>query len=248
MAAQLAGKVAIVTGASKGIGAAIARHLAEAGASVVVNYSSSREGADKVVAAIEKAGGQAIAVGANVSKADEISRLFDETKAKFGRLDILINNAGIYQFSPLAEITEDHFHQQFNLNVLGLILATQQAATHFGPEGGSIVNISSLVGIKPSAQIGVYSATKAAVDAVTKSLAQELGPMKIRINSLSPGPVETEGTAGFSEMFQKMIDQTPLGRLGQPSDIAKIAVFLASDDSAWMTGEILQASGGLQTS
>ena len=247
MAAQLAGKVAIVTGASKGIGAEVAQHLAAAGASVVVNYSSSREGADKVVAAITKAGGKAFAVGANLSKAAEITRLFDEAKAKFGRLDILINNAGIYQFSPLAEITEDHFHQQFNLNVLGLILATQQAAKHFGPEGGSIVNISSLVGIKPSPQVSVYSATKAAVDAVTKSLAQELGPMKIRINSLSPGPVETEGTAGFTEMFQKMVDQTPLGRLGQPSDIAKVALFLASDDSAWMTGGILQASGGLQT-
>ena len=247
MAAQLAGKVAVVTGASKGIGAAVAQHLAQAGASVVVNYSSSREGADKVVAAIEQAGGQALAVGANLSKPDEITRLFDEAKAKFGRVDILVNNAGIYQFSPLAEITADHFHQQFDLNVLGLILASQQAAKHVGAEGGAIINISSLAAIKSSLHGTVYAATKAAVDAVTKSLALELGPRKIRVYSLSPGPVATEGTAGFEDFFQQMVEKTPLGRLGEPDDIAKLAVFLASADAAWMTGGILQASGGLQT-
>ncbi len=246
MSAQLAGKVAVVTGASKGIGAAIATHLAKAGASVVVNYSTSREGADKVVAAIEQAGGKAIAVGANLAKPEEIAKLFDEAKAKFGRLDILVNNAGIYDFAPLADITEDHFHKQFNLNVLGLILATQQAVAHFGSEGGSIINISSLVSIHPMANGAVYSATKGAVDAVTKSLAKELGPRKIRVNSLNPGIVETEGTAGFlgTDMANHFIAQTPLGRTGQPDDIAKAAVFLASDDAGWFTGDVFQAAGG----
>ena len=246
MSAQLAGKVAVVTGASKGIGAAIATHLAKAGASVVVNYSTSREGADKVVAAIEQAGGKAIAVGANLAKPEEIAKLFDEAKAKFGRLDILVNNAGIYDFAPLADITEDHFHKQFNLNVLGLILATQQAVAHFGSEGGSIINISSLVSIHPMANGAVYSATKEAVDAVTKSLAKELGPRKIRVNSLNPGIVETEGTAGFlgTDMANHFIAQTPLGRTGQPDDIAKAAVFLASDDAGWFTGDVFQAAGG----
>jgi len=246
MSAQLAGKVAVVTGASKGIGASIATHLAKAGASVVVNYSSSREGADKVVAAIEQAGGKAIAVGANLAKPEEIAKLFDEAKAKFGRLDILVNNAGIYDFAPLADITEDHFHKQFNLNVLGLILATQQAVAHFGSEGGSIINISSLVSIHPMANGAVYSATKGAVDAVTKSLAKELGPRKIRVNSLNPGIVETEGTAGFlgTDMANHFIAQTPLGRTGQPDDIAKAAVFLASDDAGWFTGDVFQAAGG----
>ncbi len=246
MSAQLAGKVAVVTGASKGIGAAIATHLAKAGASVVVNYSTSREGADKVVAAIEQAGGKAVAVGANLAKPEEIAKLFDEAKAKFGRLDILVNNAGIYDFAPLADITEDHFHKQFNLNVLGLILATQQAVAHFGSEGGSIINISSLVSIHPMANGAVYSATKEAVDAVTKSLAKELGPRKIRVNSLNPGIVETEGTAGFlgTDMANHFIAQTPLGRTGQPDDIAKAAVFLASDDAGWFTGDVFQAAGG----
>ena len=189
---KLAGKVAIVPGASKGIGAAIARQLAGAGASVVVNYSSSKEGADRVVAEIEEAGGKAIAVGANVAKKAEIDRLFAETKKAFGRLDILVNNAGIYQFAPLEAITEEHFHAQFDLNVLGLILATQKAAEAFGPEGGSIINISSLAGVAPVATASVYSATKAAVDAVTQALSKELGPRKIRVNALSPGMVETE--------------------------------------------------------
>jgi 3-oxoacyl-[acyl-carrier protein] reductase len=245
---KLEGKVAIVTGASKGIGAAIARHLAKAGASVVVNYSSSKEGADRVVAEIERGGGKAIAVGANVAKKAEIDRLFAETKKAFGRLDILVNNAGIYQFAPLEAITEESFHAQFNLNVLGLILATQKAAEAFGPEGGSVINIGSVVGDAPVATASVYSATKAAVDAVTKALSKELGPKKIRVNSLNPGMVETEGVeaAGFlgTDFHKAAIAATPLGRIGQPDDIASIAVFLASEDSGWLTGVTVRASGG----
>ena len=244
MAAKLAGKVAVVTGASKGIGAAIARHLAREGASVVVNYASSREGAEKVVKAIEGDGGTAVAVGANLAEPAEVAKLFAEAKAKFGRLDILINNAGIYAFAPLEQITPEHFHKHFDLNVLGLILATQQAAALFGPEGGSIVNVSSVVAFAPAPNISVYSATKAAVDAVTKAFAKELGPRKIRVNSINPGPVETEGTAGFGEFFNELIPQTPLGRVGQPDDIAKVAAFLASDDAAWITGEVLPVAGG----
>jgi 3-oxoacyl-[acyl-carrier protein] reductase len=245
---KLEGKVAIVTGASKGIGAAIARRLAKAGASVVVNYSSSKEGADRVVAEIEKAGGKAIAVGANVSKQAEIDRLFAEAKKAFGRLDILVNNAGIYQFAPLEAITEEHFHAQFNLNVLGLILATQKAAEAFGPEGGSVINISSVAGVSPVPGASVYSATKAAVDAVTKAHSKELGPKKIRVNSLNPGMVETEGVeaAGFlgTDFHKQAIAATPLGRIGQPDDIASVAVFLASDDARWITGVTLLAAGG----
>jgi 3-oxoacyl-[acyl-carrier protein] reductase len=245
---KLQGKVAIVTGASKGIGAAIARQLGAAGASVVVNYSSSKEGAERVVDQIKTAGGQAIAVGANMSKKGEIDRLFAATKEAFGRLDILVNNAGIYQMAPLEAITEASFHDQFNLNVLGLILATQKAVGAFGPEGGSIINISSVVGVSPMPGASVYSATKAAVDAVTKSLARELGPKKIRVNSLNPGLVETEGvhTAGFmgTDFEKQLVASTPLGRIGQPDDIAAVAVFLASDDSRWITGETLLTSGG----
>ncbi len=245
---KLQGKVAIVTGASKGIGAAIARHLAKAGASVVVNYSSSKEGADRVVAEIEKAGGRAIAVGANVAKKAEIDRLFAETKKAFGRLDVLVNNAGVYEFAPLGEITEGHFHKQFDLNVLGLILATQKAAEAFGPEGGSVINISSVAGVNPVPTGSVYSATKAAVDAVTKALSKELGPKKIRVNSLNPGMVETEGVhaAGIigSDFQKQAIAATPLGRIGQPDDIASVAVFLASDDSRWVSGETLLVAGG----
>ncbi len=246
MSSKLDGKVAVVTGASKGIGAAIAKHLAKAGASVVVNYSSSREGGEKVVDAIKAEGGKAIAVGANVSKKDEIDRLFQEAKTQFGRGDILVNNAGIYDFAGLADVTEEHFHKQFNLNVLGLILAAQKAVEHFGPEGGNIINIGSIVGIHPAPSALVYSATKAAVDAVTKALAKDLGPKKIRVNSLNPGMVETEGTAGFikSDFADSAVKNTPLGRIGQPDDIAKIAVFLASDDSGWVTGEVIQAAGG----
>jgi 3-oxoacyl-[acyl-carrier protein] reductase len=244
---DLTGKVAVVTGASKGIGAAIARHLARAGASVVVNYSSSREGAERVVQAVEKEGGKAVAVGANLSRPEEVAHLFEETKKAFGRLDILVNNAGIYDFAPLEGITPEHFHKHFDLNVLGLILATQHAAALFGPEGGSIINVSSVAGTHPMAGATVYSATKAAVDAFTKGLAQELGGRKIRVNSINPGPVATEGTSGFSdgEMFESFAKKTPLGRIGQPDDIARAVLFLAGDDSGWITGEVLHASGGL---
>jgi 3-oxoacyl-[acyl-carrier protein] reductase len=245
---KLAGKVAVVTGASKGIGAAIAKHLAAEGASVVVNYASSKSGADKVVAEITSAGGKAVAVQGDVSKKADITRLFAETKKAFDALDVLVNNAGVYEFGPLENVTEEHFHKQFNLNVLGLLLTTQEAVKHFTPAGGSIVNISSVVGRYPLPGASVYSATKAAVDAFTKSLAKELGPKKIRVNSLNPGMIETEGlhTAGFAEGdFRKHIEtQTPLGRIGQPDDVAKVAVFLASDDSGWVTGETLLVSGG----
>ena len=245
MSTSLSGKVAIVTGASKGIGAAVARHLGKAGASVVVNYASSREGGEAVVRAIEADGGRAVAVGANLARPDEIGKLFDAAQAQFGRLDILVNNAGIYRMAPLAEITPEHYREQFDLNVLGLILATQRAVTQFGPEGGSVINISSVVSSHPFPAGMVYSATKAAVDSITRTMALELGPQKIRVNAINPGPVETEGTAGFGEMFQQMIPQTPLGRLGQPDDIAEVAVFLASDASRWITGEVLRAAGGL---
>jgi len=247
---KLKDKVAIVTGSSKGIGAAIARHLADAGAAVVVNYASSKEGADRVVAEITSQGGRAIAVQANVAKQVEIERLFAETKKAFGRLDILVNNAGIYEFSPLEEVTEEHFHKQFDLNVLGLILASREAVKHFDSAGGSIVNISSTASTMTPAGASVYSATKAAVDAVTRSLAKELGPRNIRVNSINPGMVETEGwhAAGLAESdFRKQIEaQTPLGRIGQTRDIAPAAVFLASEDAAWITGETLLIAGGLR--
>jgi 3-oxoacyl-[acyl-carrier protein] reductase len=245
---KLTGKVAVVTGASKGIGAAIARHLGAEGAAVVVNYASSKAGADKVVAEITGASGKAVAVQGDVSKQADIGKLFSETKKAFGHVDILVNNAGVYEFGPLENVTEEHFHKQFNLNVLGLLLTTQEAVKHFTPAGGSIVNISSVVGRHPLPGASVYSATKAAVDAITKSLAKELGPKKIRVNSLNPGMIETEGlhAAGFAEGdFRKHIEsQTPLGRIGQPDDTAKVAVFLASDDSGWVTGETLLVSGG----
>jgi 3-oxoacyl-[acyl-carrier protein] reductase len=245
---KLAGKVAVVTGASKGIGASIAKHLAAEGAAVVVNYASSKAGADKVVAEIAGAGGKAVAVQGDVSKKSDITRLFAETKKAFGNLDILVNNAGVYEFGPLENVTEEHFHKQFNLNVLGLLLTTQEVVKYFTPAGGSVVNISSVVGRYPLPGASVYSATKGAVDAITKSLAKELGPKKIRVNSLNPGMIETEGlhAAGFAEGdFRKHIEtQTPLGRIGQPADIAKVAVFLASDDSGWVTGETLLVSGG----
>jgi len=248
MSTNLKGKVAVVTGASKGIGAAIARQLAAAGASVVVNYSSSKEGAERVVNEIKTSGGKAVAVQANVAKPTEIERLFAETKKAFDRLDILVNNAGVYEFSSLENVTPEHFHKQFDLNVLGLLLVTKEAAKHFGSAGGSIVNISSVVSHSPVATASVYSATKAAVDAITKSLAKELGPRKIRVNSINPGMVETEGLhgAGIAESdFRKTVeDQTPLGRIGQPDDIAPVAVFFASSDSAWVTGETLTISGG----
>ncbi len=247
---KLKGKVAVVTGASKGIGASIAEHFAAEGASVVVNYSSSKAGADAVVKRITDKGGKAIAVQADVSKPKEIASLFDATKAAFGKLDILVNNAGIYDFSPLGTITPEHFHKQFDLNVLGLILSTQEAIKHIGPQGGSILNISSIVGQMPLATASVYSATKAAVDAVTIALSQELGPRKIRVNSLNPGMVETEGVRaiGFAEGdFRKAQEaKTPLGRIAQPEDIARAAVFFASDDAGWVNGQSLILAGGLR--
>ncbi len=250
MARKLTDKVAVVTGASKGIGASIAKHLAAEGAAVVVNYSSSKEGADRVVAEIVRNGGKAIAVQANVAKQADIDRLFLETKKAFGSLDILVNNAGIYEFSALDGVTNEHFHKQFDLNVLGLLLTSQEAAKHFGPDGGSIINISSLASTFTPATASVYSATKAAVDAVTKALAKELGPRNIRVNAINPGMVETEGVhaGGFIESdFRKQMEaQTPLGRIGQPQDIAPAAVFFASSDAAWITGETLVIAGGLR--
>jgi 3-oxoacyl-[acyl-carrier protein] reductase len=215
-----------------------------------VNYASSREGADRVVAEIAAAGGKAIAVQGDVAQAADVKRIFEETKTAFGRLDILVNNAGVYQMEPLEAITETEFHRQFNINVLGLILATQEAVKHFGAEGGSVINIGSTVTSLQPPNSAVYTATKAAVDSITVVLSKELGPRKIRVNSINPGMVETEGvhSAGFigSDFEKWAVSQTPLGRLGQPSDIAPVAVYLASDDSGWLTGERLQASGGMR--
>lgn len=247
---KLEGKVAVVTGASKGIGAAIAMDLAAEGAAVVVNYAASKDGAERVVAAITERGGKAIAAQADVAKQADVERLFAATDAAFGRIDILVNNAGIYEFAPLDGITEDHFHKQFDINVLGLLLASQEAVKRFGPEGGSIINISSVVSTMTPPNAAVYSATKAAVDAVTRSLATELGPRKVRVNAINPGLVETEGTHSVGMVtpgsdYRKEAERiTPLGRIGQPQDIATVAVFLASADSAWMTGETLRVSGG----
>ena len=247
---RLKSKVAVVTGASKGIGAGIAKGLAAEGAAVVVNYSTSKADADRVVSEIVREGGQAIAVQGDVSKAPDVKRLFAETKKAFGRLDVLVNNAGVYQFASLGEITEEQFHRQFNTNVLGLILATQEAARLFGPEGGSIINIGSTASTVTPPDTAVYTATKGAVDAVTHVLAKELGPKKIRVNSINPGMVETEGTHALGVIgsdFQKQLEaQTPLGGIGQPKDIAPIAVFLASAESGWLTGETMLASGGLR--
>jgi 3-oxoacyl-[acyl-carrier protein] reductase len=245
---KLTGKVAVVTGASKGIGAEIARQLAADGAAVVVNYSSSREGADRVVADITKAGGKAVALQANLAKPEEVSRFFAEAKKALGPLDILVNNAGIYEFMPLDQVTPEHYHKQFDLNVLGLILATQEAARQFGDRGGSIVNISSVVARAAIPGATVYSATKAAVNSITLTHAAELGPRKIRVNAVNPGMVETEGThsAGITEsdMRKQVEAATPLGRIGQPGDIAPAVAFLASDAAAWITGETLYISGG----
>lgn len=244
---KLTGKVALVTGASKGIGAGIARALAAEGAAVVVNYASSRAGADAVVADIAKAGGKAVAVRGDVSKAADAKSLADAAIEHFGRLDILVNNSGVYEFGALEQITEEHYHKQFNVNVLGLLLVTQAAARHMG-EGSSIVNVSSLVTRIVPAASAVYTGTKGAVDAITGVLSQELGPRKIRVNAVNPGVVETEGThsAGFigSDFEAGAVAKTPLGRIGQPKDIASIVTFLASDDSYWLNGEILFAAGG----
>jgi 3-oxoacyl-[acyl-carrier protein] reductase len=247
---KLAGKVAVVTGASKGIGAGIAKGLAAEGAAVVVNYASSREGADKVVAEITARGGKAIAVQGDVSKAGDVQRIFAETKKAFGTLDVLVNNAGVYSFAPLEAVTEDEFHRQFNTNVLGLILSTQEAQKHFGPEGGSVINIgSAATDITPPASV-VYTATKGAVTSITQVLAKELGPRKIRVNSINPGMVETEGAHSAGVIggdFETMaVSQTPLGRIGQPDDVTPVAVFLASAESGWLTGETLVVSGGMR--
>jgi 3-oxoacyl-[acyl-carrier protein] reductase len=247
--AKLTGKVAVVTGASKGIGAAIAQALAAEGASVVVNYASSQAGADKVVAAITQAGGKAVAVRGDVSKAADAQGIVDAAIETYGRLDVLVNNSGVYDFAPVEQITEEHFDKHFNVNVRGLLLITQAASKHLG-EGANIVNVGSVVSrITPPGSV-VYTATKGAVDAITGVLARELGPRKIRVNSVNPGMVETEGTKDggiiASEMATAVVAQTPLGRIGQPEDIARVAVFLASDDAGWITGETLVASGGLR--
>lgn len=250
MSKKLDGKVALVTGASKGIGAEIARELAAAGAAVVVNYASSKAGADRVVADIVAKGGKAVAVQADVSKPDQIGRLFAETQKSFDRLDVLVNNAGVYEFAPLEAITPEHFRKQFDLNVLGLLLVTQHAVKQFGAAGGSVINISSVAATSAPPTTSVYSATKGAVNAITRSLAQELGPRKIRVNSVNPGMIETEGlhASGISAGdFRKQVEsQTPLGRIGQPQDIAPAVVFLASDDSSWITGESFYISGGMR--
>lgn len=247
---KLDGKVAIVTGASKGIGAAIALHLAAEGASVVANYASSKSGADRVVAEITGKGGKAVAVQADLSRPEDVKRLFGQAHEAFGRLDVLVNNAGIYDFAPIEAITPEHFHKQFDLNVLGLLLASQEAVKQIGPEGGSIINISSVASTAGLPNAAVYSATKAAVDAVTRTLAKELGPRKIRVNSVNPGMVETEGVhskgIAESDMRKQIEATTPLGRIGQPDDIAPAVVFLASPGSSWITGETFYISGGLR--
>ena len=246
---RLAGKVAVVTGASKGIGAGIAKALAAEGAAVVVNYASSKAGADSVVASIRAAGGKAVAVRGDVSKAAEAKGIIDAAIESYGKLDILVNNSGVYEFAPISDVTEESFHRQFNVNVLGLILTTQAAAKHLG-EGASIINVGSAVSRVTPPNSAVYTGTKAAIDGITGVLARELGPKRIRVNSLNPGMVETEGTrsAGFigSDFEKNTAAQASLGRTGQPGDIASVAVFLASADSGWMTGEQLIASGGLR--
>ena len=247
---KLAGKVAVVTGSSKGLGAGIAKALAAAGAAVVVNYAGSKDGADRVVADITASGGKAAAVQGDVSKIADVERIFAEAKRLYGRLDVLVNNAGVYEFAPIEQITEAHFHRQFDINVLGLLLATQEAVKLFGEDGGSIINIGSLVSRITPPGLAVYSATKGAVDAITGVLSRELGPRKIRVNAINPGLIETEGTQAGGmlggDMETGMVAQTPLGRIGQPRDIAAIATFLASEDAGWLTGETLIASGGMR--
>jgi 3-oxoacyl-[acyl-carrier protein] reductase len=246
---KLSNKVAVVTGASKGIGAEIARELAAAGASVVVNYASSRSDADKVTAEITDAGGKAVAIQGDVAKMADVQRLFSETERIFGPIDILMNNAGIYQFGAIETVSEEDFHRHFNTNVLGVLLATREALRHFASAGGSIVNISSVVSRFAPPENALYVATKCAVEGITRSLAKELGPRNIRVNAIGPGVVETEGThaAGIigGEFERQAVQHTPLGRAGRPNDIAPVAVFLASDDARWVTGETLFASGGL---
>ena len=245
---ELNGKVAVVTGASKGIGAAIARGLAAEGAAVVVNYASSRDDAERVVAEIKGNGGKAISFKADVSKASEVEKLFAETRKAFGSLDVLVNNADVYRFAPLEDLTEDEFHRQFNINVLSTLLAAREALKYFGSDGGSVINISSIASQTPMPAAVVYSATKGALDTATRVLAKELGPKKIRVNAINPGGVETESARELgmigSDLEKQMVARTPLGRLGQPNDIAKVAVFLASPASGWMTGETIAVGGG----
>jgi len=246
----LTGKVAVVTGASKGIGAGIARALGAEGAAVVVNYASDQRGADRVVRAIVAEGGRAVAVQGDVAKIEDIRRLFAETKRAFGGLDVLVNNAGVFRFDPIEEVTEQEFHREFNTNVLGSILAIQEGVKYFGSAGGSIINISSVASTNPAPQSVVYSSTKAALDSVTRVLAVELGPRQIRVNSVNPGATETEGANDLgvfgTEFGQRLLSDTPLGRFGQPRDIAPAVVFLASDAANWVTGETIRVSGGLK--
>jgi 3-oxoacyl-[acyl-carrier protein] reductase len=247
---KLTGKVAVVHGESKGIGAAIAKELAAQGASVVVNYASSKDGADKVVAEITKAGGKAIAVGGNVAKAAEIDTLFAETKKAYGKLDILVNNAGVYEFAPLEGITEESIDKMLGINVKGLLLATKAGVALFPAEGGSVINIGSVASEQTPPMSAVYSGTKGNVDAITRVLAKELGPKKIRVNAVNPGPIVTEGfkSAGVegSDFEKQMLQSTPLGRIGQPEDVSTVVAFLASDDARWVTGSLLQAAGGMR--
>lgn len=246
--AKLAGKVAVVTGASKGIGAGIAKRLAEAGAAVVVNYATDRAGAEKVKGEIERQGGRAHVVQGDVSKPADVTRLFDETKKAFGAVDVLVNNAGVFKFFTLEEVTTEEYRREFDVNVLGTILTTQEALKHFNGSGGSVINIGSVVSERPVAHSSVYSATKGAVDTLTKALARELAPRKIRVNVIAPGGVETEGAHAIgmigSDFEKQIVAGTPLGRLGQPDDVARVAVFLASEDSGWLTGERIEAAGG----
>jgi 3-oxoacyl-[acyl-carrier protein] reductase len=248
MKTQLKGKVAIVTGASKGIGAGIAKEFGAAGASVVVNYASSKEGADRVVEEIKSNGGKAIAVKADISRMEDVQYLFNETEKTFGSLDILVNTAGVYEFAPLEAVTEKEFQRQFNINVFGSIITIKEALNYFGSEGGSVINISSIASVNPPPNSVVYSASKSAVDSITRELSKELGARKIRVNAIAPGGVDTEGLQRIgipgSDFEKQMISMTPLGRFGQPGDIARVALFLASDDSYWLTGERITASGG----
>jgi 3-oxoacyl-[acyl-carrier protein] reductase len=245
---DLVGKVAVVTGASKGIGASIAKELAAAGAAVVVNYGAAKDDAERVVAAIKQKGGKAVAIQADVAKEADVKRLFAETRQAFGPVDVLVNNAGVYAFAPIEQVTEAEYRREFDINVLGPLLATREAVAHFNDKGGSVINVSSLASTKGIPQAAVYSGTKGALDAITRVLAVELGARKIRVNTIAPGAVETEGThtAGIigSEMEKQFAAATPLGRIGQPDDIGKVAVFLASDRSGWVTGERIVASGG----
>jgi 3-oxoacyl-[acyl-carrier protein] reductase len=247
---SLAGKVAVVTGSSKGIGAGIARGLAEAGSSVVVNYAGDRAGADRVVAEIAGKGGRAVATQGDVSKAADVGRLFAEAIRAFGRLDVLVNNAGVYSFGPFESIAEGEFRRHYEVNVLGPILAVQEALKHFGPEGGSVINLSSIVGSRPLPTTSLYASTKAALENLTLSLAAELAPRKVRVNAVAPGHTESEGTAAMGlfegEAGERMAGNTPLGRIGTPEDIAPAVVFLASDESRWITGEIIRVAGGLK--